>query len=128
MKKFFVIAGGGIFLLLLAGLLIWDFGVSRYPPQEKVLESLNSPDQSLLLTTRVNHNKSDLSRYLCVIVDIRESNEAGKIIHSEITPASARMRWSIKWEGNDRIILDSSDVGEVIIYRNEGGLWESRFR
>jgi hypothetical protein len=50
-----------------------------------------SPDGTMTFATSVNQSKADPARYLCVVVDIRDS--AGKTLHHEVTPASNTQRW-----------------------------------
>ncbi len=83
--------------------------------------SIPSPDGSLTLVTSINRSKDDLTKYLCVRFQIVDS--AGKVIYEEQTGASDRMRWSMQWDGNDRIVLDSSDIGTLVWERQADGIW-----
>jgi hypothetical protein len=84
-----------------------------------------SPDGRLLLKSGVNHDPKDPARYLRVIVEIKDLY--GKTIFREITPASDTMRWSIQWIGNDKVLLDSSDIGKYVIRRIDNSRWISGF-
>ncbi len=125
MKKIVLIVGVPVFLIFM--FLAVDFVYGDYKSyQNRIVKSLDSPDQSLRLTAQINHDKSDPTRYLCVIVNISENKPDGKTLYREITPASSRMNWSIRWESNDRIALESSDIGPASISRQEDGTWEFR--
>ena len=76
----------------------------------------------MTLATSVNRGKANPTRYLCVVVDITDS--AGKTLHHEVTPASDAQRWSVRWVGNDEVLLKSSDVGNYHIRRQPDGTWK----
>ena len=80
-----------------------------------------SPDGTMTLTTSVNRGKANPTRYFCVVVDITDAS--GRTLHHEVTPASDTQRWSIRWMGNDAILLESSDVGIYEIRRQPDGTW-----
>ncbi len=120
MKKFIFITGGLLILIILAIGFVYSDHQSW---QNRIVKSLDSPDQSLRLTTQINYDRSDPTRYLCIIVEIKENTPSGDIVYREITPASSRMNWSIRWEGNDKIVLDSSDIGPYTIIRDNNGNW-----
>jgi len=84
-----------------------------------------SPDGRLLLKSGVNRDTQDPARYLRVIVEIKDLY--GKTIFREITPASDTRRWSLQWIGNDRILLDSSDIGRYVIRRVDSTRWIGGF-
>ncbi|MGN6367575.1 MAG: hypothetical protein ACTHN5_04875 [Phycisphaerae bacterium] len=86
--------------------------------------SKKSPDGTMTLTTTIDQDKSDPSRYLCVIVDIADA--AGKTLHHEVTPASDAQRWSIEWKSNTDVLLKSADVGNYHIRRQPDGTWKSQ--
>lgn len=48
-------------------------------------------------------------------MEIKDSH--GNTVHREVTPASDVQRWTVKWVGNDEILLDSSDIGPYRIKR-----------
>ena len=80
-----------------------------------------SPDGSMTLHTRIERSKADLVTYLCVIFEIRD--RSGRVIHTENTRASDRMRWKLSWVSNDRIRLNSSDIGTNEWKRLADGTW-----
>ena len=80
-----------------------------------------SPDGTMTLTTSVNQSRAEPTRYLCVVVDITDAS--GRTLHHEVTPASDTQRWSIRWMGNDAIMLESADVGIYKIRRQADGTW-----
>ena len=79
----------------------------------------------MVLLTEVNRDKSDPTRYLCVVVEIQ--NGAGTTLHREITPASAVQRWDIQWMSDGEVLLDSSDVGRYRIRKRDDGTWKGDF-
>jgi hypothetical protein len=85
-----------------------------------------SPDGRLVLLTSVNQSKEDPTRYLCVAVEIQDS--AGHVLFHEVTPASDTMRWSIGWETNAKVILQSSDVGTYVVEKLPDGRWEAHIQ
>ena len=85
-----------------------------------------SPSGKFELVTAVQQDRSDPTRYLCVIVEVRD--RAGTVLHREVTPASDTMRWSIAWAGDNAIILQSSDVGRYTIERLDNGTWAGRLQ
>ncbi|MEX1016887.1 MAG: hypothetical protein WD534_04145 [Phycisphaeraceae bacterium] len=84
-----------------------------------------SPDSQRVAITSVNQDRSDPTRFLCVIVEVKDAS--GELLHREITPASDRMRWSIHWQDNHELVLDSSDVGRFVIAEQPNGTWEGDF-
>jgi hypothetical protein len=80
-----------------------------------------SPDGSMRLHTRVEQSRSDPATHLCVIFEIRDSS--GRILYSENTKASDVMRWRMSWVGDDRIRLESSDIGTYHWRRQADGGW-----
>ena len=96
-------------------LLIAGCGSRGTPPP------IPSPDGSMTLHTRIEQSKADLVKYLCVIFEIRD--RTGRVIHTENTGASDRMRWNLSWVSNDRIRLKSSDIGTYEWKRLSDGTW-----
>ena len=82
----------------------------------------SSPDGTMILLTNVNRNRSNPTKYLCVIIEIQDG--VGNTLHREVTPASSTQRWSIQWINNDKIHLDSSDIGQYRIERLTDGTWK----
>lgn len=88
------------------------------PPQK-------SPDGKFAFVTSVNESNADPRRYLCVIVDIKDS--VGKTVYHKVTPASDTQSWSIRWLDNNKIELASSDIGTHHIRRQPDGSWTDDF-
>ncbi len=86
-------------------------------------KSIPSPDGRLALVTSVNRSKADVTTYLCVRFQIVDST--GKVLYEEQTHASDRMRWKMSWEGSDRVVLDSSDIGTLAWERQADGSWHA---
>jgi hypothetical protein len=62
-----------------------------------------------------------MTKYLCVqfsIVDVK-----GKVLYQTQTSASARMKWSLSWQDNNQIVLQSSDIGMLRWQRQANGQW-----
>jgi len=85
---------------------------------------ITSPNGSLTLQTSIEHSRSDPGAYLCVVFEIRD--RAGKVLHRENTRASNNSRWSMRWIGNDRIRLDSGDIGTYDWTRQPDGTWKKQ--
>jgi len=71
--------------------------------------------------TTIGADKTDPPAYLCVKFEIQDS--AGQLLYAEQTRASARMRWSVGWDGNERVVLESSDIGTYAWERGSDGQW-----
>ena len=80
-----------------------------------------SPDGSMTLHTRVEQSQSDPRLYRCVIFEIRDGS--GRVLHTENTRASDLSRWTVSWVGNDRIHLESSDIGAYEWRRQTDSRW-----
>ncbi|MBV9868826.1 MAG: hypothetical protein JO316_26065 [Abitibacteriaceae bacterium] len=87
---------------------------------------LPSPDGKLLLVTSINTSHSDPVTYGCVKFAIQDRQ--GKILYQQQTHAAARMRWSMHWQGNDTVVLQSSDIGTDTWQRDHKGRWQSGSR
>lgn len=75
----------------------------------------------MTLHTRIEQSRNDSVTYLYVIFEIRDSS--GRILHTENTRASDVMRWEMSWVADDRIRLESSDIGTREWRRQAGGNW-----
>lgn len=80
-----------------------------------------SPDGSMTLHTRIEQSRIDPITYLCVVFEIRDNS--GRILHTENTRASNTMRWNMAWVADDRIRLESSDIGTYEWKRQADGRW-----
>ncbi len=105
-----------VLLLLASAVCLFQPGCRRSTPSSSA-----SPDGTMTMTTTVNRDPSHPARDGCVIVEIRD--RSGTSIYREVTPASDHQRWSIRWESNDRIVLDSSDIGRYVISKSSSGHW-----
>lgn len=112
-----LLVGAGVALTGLASLAMLLIGAKRH----KEAAPMESPSGKYVLTTGVNHDKVDPTRYLCVTVTIK--NADGESLHHEVTPCSHLHKWSIKWTSDEEIQLDSSDVGRYVLTRETGDLW-----
>jgi hypothetical protein len=86
------------------------------------LVPIPSPDGKLTVVPTINQSQNDPTKYLCVRFAIVDGK--GKILHQEHTSASVRMKWSLKWQGNDKIVLKSADIGTYIWQRQASGKWK----
>ena len=100
--------------LLLTSLLAGCGGVPGRPP-------IPSPDGSMMLHTRIEQSRVDPRAYLCVVFEIRDGS--GRVLHAENTRASDRMRWNMSWVSDDRIRLESSDIGTYYWRKQADGGW-----
>jgi len=105
----------GIFLLFFSGLV---FGCTTSHST-----SIPSPDGSLTLVTSINQDRADRTAYLCVKFQIFD--KAGQVVYEEQTHASDRMIWTMKWEGDQRLVLESSDIGTYAWEQGTGGMWQA---
>lgn len=101
---------------LLFSLALW--GCSA-PPN---LAPMPSPDGKLNLVPTINQSQNDPTKYLCVHFAIMDAK--GKVLHQEQTSASSRMKWSLNWQGNDKIVLKSADIGTYTWQRQPDGKWK----
>lgn len=104
-----------VFGLALVGLLAAGCGGRQGRPP------VPSPDGTMTLHTRIERSRRDPGAYLCVILEIRD--RSGRVLHSENTRASDAMRWDVSWISNDRIRLESSDIGTYDWRKQPGGGW-----
>lgn len=101
-------------------LVVFPFqGCGRSPSRS---QTIHSPDGSLVLATSVETSQKDPRKYLCIVLEIRD--KTGKLLHSENSGASATMRWQVSWLANDRIRLDSSDIGAFHWQQHPDGSWK----
>lgn len=87
------------------------------------VNSITSPNGNLILMTSVNTDKTDLTKYLCVKFQITDTS--GKVLYVEQTGASDRMGWEMKWDGDTRIVLKSSDIGTYTWEQQPDGSWHA---
>ena len=84
-----------------------------------------SPSGEYFFETSINRGRSDLRKYLCVVVKIYD--KTGKEVEEIQTGASSNMRWDIGWGGNDCVLLDSSDIGKYKWEKMSPTRWELRY-
>src|ERR1035437_4240229 len=106
-------------LIFLALILIG--GCSRQSSPASLPDAASSPDGSFSFVTSVEQSHQDPKTYLCVVFEVRD--RAGKTVHRENTHASDVMRWSMIWESNGCIRLDSSDIGTYRWQRQPDNSW-----
>lgn len=85
------------------------------------LRTIASPDRSHALRIQVETSQSDPRKYLCVKFEIVDAQ--GRVEYAVQTGASDVMRWSLDWDGNDRVVLNSSDIGRRTWLRGDDGRW-----
>ena len=90
--------------------------------KKNVAEYIPSPDGKRTLLIDVNMERG--LGYLCVKFTIL--NSSGGYEYKTQTVASDRMNWSMKWEGNDCVVLDSSDIG-TYKWKYDGATWKADF-
>jgi hypothetical protein len=81
-----------------------------------------SPDGKFVLVASINRSKANMLTYLCVVLDIRDSN--GASLQTIQTGASDRLKWKVAWDRNNRIWLDSSDIGVYCWEKSRSGRWQ----
>lgn len=77
-------------------------------------ETFYSPDQTLKASTQ-----EDSNGILIVNIFDKEDNR----LFEYNTRASTFHKWSIDWQGNNKIMIQTSDIGPTSIIRNESGDW-----
>jgi len=75
---------------------------------------IKSPDGTMFLRTSTTGNT-------LLLISIYDKN--GKLLHQENTRASHVQKWSVRWLNNQKILIDSSDIGPVSIVSNNVGHW-----
>lgn len=73
-----------------------------------------SPDKTLKAST-----KEDSKGMLIVNIFDKEEN----LLFEYNTGASTFHKWSVNWQGNNKIMIRTSDIGPTSIIRNESGNW-----
>jgi hypothetical protein len=99
------------------GLLVLSrWGHETRPPQ-------SSPDGSAVLNTWIQQRAAGVpvGRENCVVIQVIDRN--GRVVLEENTGASCYMRWSVGWESNQQIRLDSSDIGSYSWRLEPDGKW-----
>lgn len=76
----------------------------------------------MTLVTSIEHSRRDPAAYLCVVFKIRD--QSGKTIYTENTRASHTSSWKMNWVSDDRIRLDSGDIGTHYWNRQTDGTWK----
>jgi hypothetical protein len=87
-------------------------------------QTIISPDGQHAFRTFVERDKSDRMRYLHVFIEVLDAR--GDVVTTLETGASHRMRWSVAWDGMNRIWLNSSDIGTYYWQQQAGGDWEKQ--
>ncbi|MEO6812063.1 MAG: hypothetical protein ABI353_23375 [Isosphaeraceae bacterium] len=75
----------------------------------------------MTLHTRIEQSRDDPGAYLCVIFEIHD--HSGHVLFTENSRASDMMRWNISWVSDDRIRLESSDIGTSYWRQQADGGW-----
>jgi hypothetical protein len=104
-------------LLFLAILLTLSLACGRSAPQEW---RFPSPDGRLALAVSVNQSQAPPPpTCACTSKSVRPKP---RVLYCEQTSASSRLTWSVEWEDNMRLQLDSSDVG-TLCWEDVGSGW-----
>lgn len=91
----------------------------KFGSSAAALQPIPSPNQERMLHLAVNQSKADMTRYLCLRVDVKD--QSGATSHSIQTPASDGMKWAIGWMDDSTIVLNSRDIGARAWKLVEGG-------
>jgi len=83
---------------------------------------ITSPGGMRTLIVDINRNSSQAG-YNCV--RFRVLNSAGAVEYEVQTKASDVMRWSMRWDGDDCVVLDSADIGTYKWCRDSSGAWHA---
>jgi len=109
-------------VLVLVGVALAPAGCrGRVDTVASYKEVIPSPDGKRNLICTVSTDRSDPTTYQCVrfrviVPDVREEC-------SFQTTASHTAQWSMRWDGNDAVVLDSADIGTHRWRRAADGTW-----
>ena len=81
-------------------------------------ESVKSPDASML--AEADQNSAGL-------VTVRILDSGGTPLYKTTSGASAYQQWSIKWLSNEKLLLQSSDIGPSTFVKQADGTWKPGF-
>lgn len=94
--------------IYLFGLLLFAFTSCLY--MRKPPDLIASPSKRFILKVDINENKSDKTKYGCVVLTVYDTSN--KEISTFQTGASNYMKWAVSWyPTKDTIVLYSSDIG-----------------
>jgi hypothetical protein len=96
----------------------------RQSERRGTLFVLPSSDGRLVAEADVNRRANDRKHYLCLKIEIRDTD--GAVLLATQTGASSRMRWRLAWDAGNRLWLYSSDRGTCYWERQADGRWEER--
>lgn len=88
---------------------------SQWPP-------IVSPSGAFSLVVSVNKSKAVPGQYYCLVFTVYDANE--KVIDRIQTDASDRLKWNVAWDTEDRIWLDSADIGTYYWELGSNGRWQ----
>lgn len=83
---------------------------------------IHSADNQLVLVIDLNQSKSDPTKYLCLKFTIQDTN--GNVLYQEQTGASVMTRWEMAWDKDNRVWLNSADIGTYYWEQQAEGMWK----
>ena len=76
------------------------------------IQTLSSPSRNIKIRLDINHNRSQPTKYECLVLSIFNRNS--EILTIEQTGASNYSKWAAAWHPkNDTFILYSQDIGSL---------------
>jgi hypothetical protein len=117
--SFFVLVILILIVIVLPGSALYFFARA----DQQVPKPVYSADRSRVIIPSVNFNKDNNDSYLLVNIEVQDTSK-NKTLFQVQTRASDRMRWFVKWIGNDMVMLESSDIGSYCWSENNSGAWQ----
>ncbi len=110
--------------IIITAMLIIILSITCCVCQIMLTNKLLSPSGLFYLKTEVNTSKEDLRKYLCIKIIVWDKQ--GNLIEQIQTDASSRMRFNIKWQEDESILLESSDIGNYIWLKDNENRWSKK--
>lgn len=80
-----------------------------------------SPDGTMMASVSVTDSRGEEKTHMRILVEIRD--ERGTVLLSRQTRASALREYHVEWEGNSKLKLASTEVGDLFWTRDAQGQW-----
>lgn len=107
-------------LIVILLLLLISFGCSN-ASENNVLKTLKSPNGIYRLDCVLETSKADPKGYYSIIFKIYNAN--GKLLFEKNTYVSHFHRWDVKWLTDEKIYLESSDIGNTYWIKKTNDDW-----
>lgn len=81
-----------------------------------------SPDGKLMASLAVDEEQTHTKSYMRLAVEIRDA-KTNEVLFKRQTTASAMRQYELAWEGDDRLTLDSAEIGRKLGWARGSGGW-----